>query len=332
VNTESAPAQPFKNRKAGLVIFGIFTIIGGGTCALFAFLAAVAPILAAHSPNPPPVRPNVLPAVLMYGALAVAFVWLGIGSIMVRRWARALLAVLSWTFFVFGVCGLVFFAMMAPKFKQTLAAAQPPNQPPLPDSVQTGMLIGMFCFFGLVGIVGPLIWALFYSGRNVKATCEVLDAAPRWTDRCPLPVLGISLWLLFSAVTMVGMAAFYPIAPFFGMLTTGAAARAYHLILGIIWLYAAWALYRLDIRGWWIALTLMILSVISAVITFSRHDITEIYKLLGYPAEQIAIVQKMGMTNWITPWSTVICSVPVIIYLLYIRKFLVAAKAERTTS
>jgi hypothetical protein len=332
VNTDSAPAQPFKNRKAGLVIFGIFTIIGGCVCAFFAFLAAVAPILAAHSPNPPLVRPNVLPGVLMYSALAIAFVWLGIGSIMVRRWARALLAVLSWTFFVFGICGLVFFAMMAPQFKQTLATVQPPNQPPLPDSVQTGMLVGMFCFFGLVGIVGPLIWALFYSGRNVKATCEVLDPVPRWTDRCPLPVLAISLWLLFGAVTMVGMAAFYPIAPFFGMLTTGAAARAYYLILGIIWLYAAWALYRLDRRGWWVVFVAITASTLSSAITFSRHDVAEIYALLHYPAQQVAIIQKFGFGSRTMLWSTMLWIVPAIIYLLYIRKFFVAAKAEPTAS
>jgi hypothetical protein len=321
VNTDSVPPQPFKNRKAGLLIFGILTIIGGCVCALFALLAAVAPMLAAKASNSPPTSPNVLPAVVMYCAMAIAFVWLGVGSIMARRWARALLAVISWTFVVFGICALVFLVMMAPQFKQTMAAAQPPNQPPLSDSMQTGMIVGMFCFFGLFGVVGPLIWALFYSGRNVKATCEVLDPVPRWTDRCPLPVLAISIWLLFGAVTMVGMAAFYPVATFFGLLISGNMARGYHICLGLIWLYAAWALYRLDRRGWWVIFVAMTASILSALITFSRHDVAEIYALLHYPAQQVAMIQKFGFGSHTMLWSTILWMAPMVAYLLYIRRF-----------
>lgn len=304
-----------------MVIFGILTIIGGCICALFALLAAVAPMLAAKAPNPPPTSPNVLPAVVMYCAIAIGFVWLGVGSIIPRRWARALLAVISWTLVVFGISGLGMFALMAPQFKQTMAAAQPPNQPPLSDSMQTGMIVGMFCFFGLFGVVGPLIWALFYSGRNVKATCEVLDPVPRWTDRCPLPVLAISIWLLFGAITMAGMAAFYPVAPFFGSLLSGNMARAYHVCLAVIWLYAAWALYRLDRRGWWVVFVAMTASILSSVITFSRHDVTEMYGVMHYSAQQIAMIQKVGFGSHMMLWSTMLWTVPAIAYLLYIRKF-----------
>lgn len=322
MNTDSAPPPPpFKDRKAGLVIFGIFTIIGGCVCALLALLVAVSPILAAKSPNPPPTTPNVLPAVMIYGAMAIAFVWLGVGSIMARRWARALLAVISWSLLLVCICTLGIFALMAPQFKQIMAAAQPPNQPPLPDSVQTGMIIGMFGFFGLVGVVGPLIWALFYSGRNVKATCEALDPVPRWTDRCPLPVLAISLWLLFGAITLIGMAAVYSAAPFFGLLVSGIIARAYYLCLGLIWLYAAWALYRLDRRGWWVILVAIMASTLSALITFSRHDMAEMYGMMHYPEQQIAMMQKLGFSSHMIIWVTMICTVPLIVYLLYIRKF-----------
>lgn len=321
MNPDSVPQQPFKNRKAGLVIFGLLTIIGGSVCALFALLAAVAPMLAAKAPNPPPTSPNVLPAVGMYCAMAIGFVWLGVGSIMARRWARALLAVISWTLAVWGICALALLVMMAPQFKQTMAAAQPPNQPPLSDSMQTGMIVGMFCFFGLFGVVGPLIWALFYSGRNVKATCEVLDPVPRWTDRCPLPVLALSLWLLFGAITMVGMALLYPVAPFFGLLISGNIARAYHMCLGLIWIYAAWALYRLDWRGWWVVFVAMTASILSSVITFSRHDVTEMYGVMHYSAQQIAMIQKFGFGSHTMLWSTMLFTVPILAYLLYIRKF-----------
>jgi hypothetical protein len=323
VNTETASPQQFKDRKAGLVIFGILTIIGGCVCALIALLAAVAPMLAAKAPNPPPTSSNVLPAVVMYCVMAIGFVWLGVGSIMARRWARALLAVISWTFVVFGICTLGFFAMMAPQFKQAMATAQPPNQPALSDSMQTGMMVGMFGFFGLIGVVGPLIWALFYSGRNVKATCEARDSLPRWTDRCPLPVLAISLWLLFGAITMVAMAAFYPVAPFFGSLLSGNAARAFHLCLAVIWLYAAWAVYRLDRRGWWVIFIAITASALSALITFARHDITEMYGLMHYSEQQIAMTQKFGFGGRMILWSTILWMAPMVAYLLYVHRFFI---------
>jgi len=332
VNTDTLLSQPFKNRKAGLTIFGIFTIIGGCVCALFALLAAVAPILAANSPNPPPARPSTLPGVVMYGAMAIAFVWLGVGSIVARRWARALLAVISWTFVVFGICTLGVLAMMAPQLKETIVAAQPPNQPPISAAMQTGMIVGMFGFLGLFGVVGPLLWALFYSGRNVKATCEALDPVTRWTDRCPLPVLTICLWLLFGAITMVGMAAFYPVAPFFGFLISGNIARAYHICLGLIWIYAAWALYRLDRRGWWVVFVVMTAATLSALITFSRHDIAEIYGVMHYSAQQIAMIQKFGFSSHMILWWTMFGTVSVIAYLLYIRKFFTRSTSDPATA
>ena len=120
---------------------------------------------------------------------------------------------------------------------------------------------------------------------------------------------------------MVGMAALYPIAPFFGSLISGNIARAYHICLGLLWIYAAWALYRLDRRGWWVVLVAMTASTVSALITFSRHDITEVYGLMHYSAQQIAMIQKFGFGSHMIFWSTLFWTVPVIAYLLYIRKF-----------
>jgi hypothetical protein len=328
IDTPSSSPQ-FTNRKTGLVFFGILTILGGCVCALFFLLTLVISQIKPPNGNQPPPGITTLP-VLMYGTMAVALVWLGIGSTQGRRWARALLAILSWMFLVFGVSGLAFLGIMAPHMKEAMAAAHPANQSPLPDSAVTAIVIVVLGLMSVFTVVGPLIWALFYSGRNVRATCEVMDPVPRWTDRCPLPVLGVTLWLLVAAILIASMSLFYPVAPLFGMLTTRAAARVYYLILAIVWLYAAWAIYRLDIRGWWVALAAMILQVVSSVITFSRYDLTEIYTLLGYSADQIALTQKMGVTRWITPLSTVIWTIPVIIYLLYLRKFFSAPKPDTT--
>src|SRR5438034_406184 len=90
-------------------------------------------------------------------------------------------------------------------------------------------LIGLLCalfvplmFFGVIYVILPGAWVLFYRSRHVKATCESYDPMVRWTDHCPLPVLAVSLWLTFSALMMLVMAVVYKgILPMFGSFVAG---------------------------------------------------------------------------------------------------------------
>src|SRR5260370_37341773 len=91
--------------------------------------------------------------------------------------------------------------------------------------------------------------------KDVKRTCELHDPKPRWTDRCPLPVLGLSLWLFFGALAMLIVPfAFRLVFPLFGILLVGWLGVIVSIVFAAVWLYAAWALYRLDRRGWWVFL------------------------------------------------------------------------------
>ena len=82
--------MPYKDRSAGLIVFGILTILLGCLAGLFVPLMLVGQAASARATSAPAPLSAILPAVLLYGILAVALVWLGIGSIMARRWARAL--------------------------------------------------------------------------------------------------------------------------------------------------------------------------------------------------------------------------------------------------
>jgi hypothetical protein len=90
-------APTYKDRSTGLMIFGILTLLLGGLCGLFILLMLAGQASLARMN---PAQANVaaiLPAVAIYGVLAVALIWLGIGSIQARRWARALLLIFSWS-------------------------------------------------------------------------------------------------------------------------------------------------------------------------------------------------------------------------------------------
>ena len=124
---ETLQSSDFKDRKTGLVVFGILQIIFGGFCALmvpFMIIGMIASVFL-DSRTAAPVNPAmIIPAVLLYALLAVWFIWMGIGSIKARRWARALILVSSWIWLIGGVGGLVFFLLFMPDMFEKMGESE----------------------------------------------------------------------------------------------------------------------------------------------------------------------------------------------------------------
>ena len=322
IETDNSPAAQYKDRKIGLVIFGAATALMGFFCALLVPLMFFGASMAARSQNPPPNPPNLWLASGVYLALAVTLIWLGAGSIMAKRWARALLVIGSWSWLVIGLITMGALILIMPQIIRTMEAAQPPAQPPLPESARTMVLVVMFVIEGFLFVALPLLWALFYSGKNVRATCETRDPVVRWTDRCPLPVLAVVLYTAFAAPMLLVMPWFYRVALVFGTIVSGPAAATFYLIMAFVWGYCAWALYRLDRRGWWVYVIAMIAICSSTMITYARHGLNDIYSAIGYSPDQLAQIQPVmaplgAMMNWITLGLML----PFLGYLIYIRKY-----------
>ena len=316
--------MPYKNRSTGLVIFGLLTILLGCLSGLLVPLILFGQAMSAKTTDTPLPFSTILPGILMYGILAVALVWLGIGSILARRWARALLLIFSWSWLILGVFVLVFMAFLLPKMLTNISAGGTPGHPGLPPAAMVTMMVFMFLIFGVLFVLLPGVWTFFYNSQHVKATCEARDPVRRWTDTCPLPVLAFCLWSLFSALTLLVMPFMaHGVTPFFGMFLTGLPGTLFYLAQAVIWSLAAWLLYKLDQRGWWLILIFLGVFMASALLTYARHDILEMYRLMGYPEAQIAQIQKTGLLtgnrmNWITLFSML----PLLGYLLYVKKFL----------
>jgi hypothetical protein len=320
--TESvAPLEPYKDRSTGLIIFGIFTILLGCLCGLLMPLLLVGRMAAqANSTSQPPLS-SILPAMTVYGILAVALIWLGIGSCRARRWARALLLIFSWSWLIVGVIALAFMIILVPKMMANMPAD--PSGKPMPPEVMTTMLITIGIIFGFIFVLMPAVWTFFYNSRHVKATCEARDPVMRWTDACPLPVLGLCVWLAFSApMLLITPIIGRGVVPFFGMFLTGVPGGIFCLIMACVWGYAAWALYKLNRTAWWIIFIAMCVMMLSTVLTFSTHDLTEMYHLMGYPESQIAQIEKSGLLagNRLI-WLSAMWMLPFLGYLVFIRKF-----------
>jgi hypothetical protein len=322
---EAAPLLAYKDRSTGLVIFGILTLLLGCLAGLFVPLILFGQMMAAKAPNAPPVNhATMLPGMAVYVLLAVTLIWLGIGSIKARRWARALLLIFSWSWLIMGVC----MTAVMPFIMSKAFANLPPNaktgQPAMPSAAITGMVIGMTLFFFVIFVLVPAVWTFFYNSRHVKATCEARDPMPRWTDACPLPVLALSLWTWLAVPMMLVMSLTgLAVMPCFGVFVSGLPGALSCLVIAAVWGTAGWWLYRLDARGWWLILVAMVVFTVSALLTYAHHDISELYQLQGLPPAQIDQIQKMGLfTGNRMSWFTALFTLPFLGYLLFIKKYL----------
>jgi len=294
VTTEVATG--FHDRKTGLVVFGILTVLMGGWCAFgFVYLrsAKLMPVDSA-----PLSFQRLLPDPMYLALLAVALVWLGFGSMMARRWARALLLIFSWWVLLTGLPAMVIQAYVLQGIIRTLhgVASDLAVGPGAPGAqamfdLYARLILTIGIVSGIVLVVLPAVGILFYRSRHVKATCEVRDPVQRWTDRCPLPVIGAGIWLLFASAEML-LAAVTEKSPmpFFGTFLTGPLVPALDVLLAFILAYSARAFYKLQSHGWWIATVTLAASGVSIFVTFLQHDT---YEVLG-SAEQVEWLERHG--------------------------------------
>jgi hypothetical protein len=136
-------------------------------------------------------------------------------------------------------------------------------------------------------------------------------------------VLAVSLLAAFGAASLLAMpVAYNGTVPLFGAILSGVPGSFVWLVLAALLAYAAWSIYHLRVAGWWIVLAVAVMFTISNAITFSRVDLMDLYRSMGYPEDQLALLEKM---NIFTPTQIVIWSVfwaiPIIGYLIFIRKY-----------
>lgn len=324
---ELVQAPAFRDRKALLVVFGVLQILLGAMLACFVPLVLFATIasktMQTGTAAPMGLR-TMIPSVCLYGAGAVWFICMGIGSIMARRWARALVLISSWLWLLCGVVGSVIMAFMLPRMLHKIG--ENTQAPPSAAGVVTGVMVVMVVFMGFFYLVVPGILILVYGTKNVKATCEARDPEIRWTDRCPLPVLALSLMLAFGMLGMLSMLLYGCVLPVFGIILTGIPGLVGTLALVALWGYLARGTYRLKMQAWWATFLSLCLAGLSAVITFSRISMGDLFQKMHLPQQQLATLEQMDLFKG--HFLVLSCGISLLVYLaylLYVRRYFVAA-------
>lgn len=317
----ATPVQTYKDRRVGLVVFGILQIALGLLAALMSFFIVVGALAGiAAAPGAAPARVMV-PSALLYLTVGVVFVVLGIGSIMARRWAQAIILALSWMWLIAGVLTTIGFAAMWPHMFDALPQEQASMKP---------VVIGCASvFLGLFFVVLPLLFVLFYRGPNVRATVEAVDAVPRWTDGVPIPLLIFAFWMLSCALSMVAFCSIYTAFPAGPWMLRGVSAVALVLAIAGVMLFIGLGSLKRMRAAWWTALALLILGV-AYVAAFMRNiDVAAWYEAMSMPMDprQKEMVQSMYSSPFFYLWMAVMWAL-YLGFLLYLRRYFFAGPAD----
>jgi len=316
----------YPDRSTGLTIFGIIEILLGGLCALMIPLMLLAAAFSRKAVGGPLPAGTYVSAICTYFFIAAMLVTLGIGSIQAKRWARALNLILSWIGLITGVIMTVVMAVMLPSSflaGMRQAANQSSNVTPPPTGLMAVILTFIIVFVAIIFVLVPLAFLLFFGRKDVAETCNRRDPVERWTDRCPLPVLAVSILLGLGVPYSLILAVTAPMIPFFGKYVTGLPGSVALILLAAFDAFLAFAFYRQRIWGWWLAVTALALRLASAMITFRHDDILRAYSKMGWSQTQLnALSANPGFRAGSSMlWWGLAISIIMLLYLVWVKRY-----------
>ena len=313
--------QPPPPGRGGLLAFGIISILIGALAGCGSLAMPLTLVAARTAPSGVPAMnlAGILFAMAIYVAVAVGFIWVGIGSCQCRRWVRPVVLCFAWPWLVIGLLSSIFVLT-------TFRDLRMPSSTTMPAQVRTIMYMVAGTMMTVIYILLPLAYIAYYQRRRVQETLNVCDPRPRWTERCPLPVLGLSIWLLIMGLCSLSMLQ-YRCVPLFGTYVTGLPAAGLILGLAAAIVFAARACYHLRPAGWWIALLVIVGWTVSTMLTFHFIGIMEFYRHSGLPADQLALMEEQPFVHGHAPvLMGAVFGIACAAYLLYVRRYFSSSK------
>lgn len=293
--TRIAPLPPVKDRRTRLIALGVVQLCFGALCALFTVLIifSMFAMRALGQETAAGMNPQMaLMGMVFYCAIAAWFITMGVGSILARRWARALILTSAWIWLACGISGTVFLGMMMGDMFDMMAA-----NGQTPPGFAQAMKISMIVFSAVFYVAFPGALVLFYRGAYVRATCEYRNPAPSWTDACPMPVLAHVLLFVTLSVSMLLMGAYNWALPFFGVILSGPGGAAAAIAVAGLSAGLAWGAYKLKPAALWGSAALVLAWGGSAFVTFIRADLMEFYEKAGVPPQQLDMMRPLLETG-----------------------------------
>jgi hypothetical protein len=145
VPAAAPPEMPaYHDRGTGLVVFGVFQIILGLLASLMVPFVVLGAFMSRLAPGGAMRPGQVLSGVATYAFAAAALLALGIGSVRMKRWARALTLVTSWYWLIMGALVTVLVTAVLPVTMRGVLAQMKQSGPNAPSpEMSTGIMAVM---------------------------------------------------------------------------------------------------------------------------------------------------------------------------------------------
>ncbi len=282
--------------KKGVPIFlGVLEIFLGGVALLITAIFGGTMTAARYGGIGMGIREGFM-VMLIYLFGAAFCIVMGIGTIKLRSWARNLMLIFSWAGVAVGIVSFIFTLIIVPKL-----VGITPGMAGIMGSAAVALIrivSGLMIFTAFILIPGLI--ALLYSLKSVKRTFRLADPAENVTDRVPLPVLAVTIFMWLSTLscligTLTGMR-----FPLFGTILPGPASRAVWFVFAALSFYLGFISYQRNKWGWAGALAFTLFFTVSTAVTVSQLGITRMGTMLYGGAFDYGFYDLSGLDRSIT--------------------------------
>lgn len=305
MNDSSADSRATVHREGrhALVVFGVIEILIGLTLAAMAPLSILAGFFATSVD-----LWVVVPSVVLYCAMASAFIALGVGVIRARQWARALSLSLGWVWLLTGISTLVFVWLFTPTLWSDLARSSG-----LSRTAAEWLDIGINVFLIVVYVLLPGAFVLFFRSPRTVAACRRHDPNPGWAGRCPQRLLALAVAYALGGLSVLAMPAYGFVFPLFGSLLSGLAGAV--LWTGVLLLAGVltWGTCRRRVWAWRLAVIATVAAAASCAVTFAVVTPESVFAATGLPVEQRFLIDDfwpsapwIHVTFWLAVWGSLL--------------------------
>ncbi len=314
-----------KDRTVGLVVFGFLQVMLGMLGALIVVYAAFRSSQTesgSTAVDMPGLRWPLIAAAL--GLTMAAYrIWAGIGSILYRRWARAVILVVSWIELATGAVSFVAMLLCSGKLLTMLMAMG------LPPGFRQLAMIGLFGMTIFPHVVLPCAMVLFYQSPHVKATCEAKGPRAPWTERCPAPILGVSIGTVYASYMCLALAQELGAFPLFGAMVGGSRGLLLFMLTMAILLVLAYGNYKRRLTAWLGTIGIIVVLGISISLTLFGTGLRDSQKaVIAGPAMPDALME-MTVFSQSTILPTFLAQLAMALaYVLAVTKYFLSHRRE----
>lgn len=267
-----------------------------------------------------------------YGFTGILFLYAAIGCFTYRRWARPLNLALGWGWLYMGVVMMMALVVTMGPIREmmssamTKAVATAPGgapAPPIPMGGIFGIVMAIYLVVIVVFVIVPPALILWLNwSEDVRHTLEWRDATPRWTDRLPLGLSGLTVGaVVFALMSLPGMFLMNEpwMAPIFG---AGAARYAWYLVPAA-WAYVAWGTPRRQLAAWCTAMVSLLAGAAMGFLSMRGVNWAELYEEMGIPGADVGEMASLMEAMFAPPKMMILMIigfVPLFGFLVWILK------------